>query len=53
MAVAPNLVAGTDANDPIKLPMAVLTADTIYTSFMMFDFCHEIKVFDPNPNKTR
>ncbi len=38
MAAAPNLVAGTDASDPLKLPIGVLTAETIYTSFIFYDF---------------
>ncbi len=35
MAMAPNFGAGTVDNPPIKLPMGVLTAETITTSFMM------------------
>jgi hypothetical protein len=36
MAAAPNFVAGTPANDPPNEPIAVLTADTITTSFIVF-----------------
>ena len=35
IAAAPNFGAGTDDNDPIKLPIGVLTADIIYTSFIL------------------
>jgi hypothetical protein len=34
IAAAPILGAETDDNAPIKLPIAVLTADTIYTSLI-------------------
>ena len=36
IAAAPSLVAETLAKVPPKDPNAVLTADTIYTSFMIF-----------------
>jgi hypothetical protein len=34
MATEPRLVAGIEANLPPKLPIGVLTADKIYTSFI-------------------
>ena len=36
IAIAPNFVAGTEDNAPPKLPIGVLTADTITTSFIIF-----------------
>jgi hypothetical protein len=33
----PSLTALNPTNDPPKLPMGVLTADTMYTSFMTVD----------------
>ena len=33
-----DLVAGTVDNAPIKLPIAVLTAETMYTSFILYWF---------------
>ena len=38
MAVAPSLVAETLDNEPPKLPIGVLTADTMTTSFIQ-KFC--------------
>jgi hypothetical protein len=38
MAAAPNLVAGTSDRLPKKLPMGVLTAETITTSFIFVLF---------------
>ena len=38
MAMAPNLVAGTVDNDPIKLPIGVLTAETM-TTFLLIICC--------------
>ena len=49
MATAPNLGAGTEDKLPKKLPIGVLTAETITTSlFIMFIFIlvgHEINDF--------
>jgi hypothetical protein len=35
MATAPSLGAEIPDRDPLKLPIGVLTADTIYTSFIL------------------
>jgi hypothetical protein len=37
-AITPNSVADNPARDPPKLPTAVLTADTMTTSFIWFVF---------------
>ena len=38
MAIVPNLGAGIEDKLPMKLPIGVRAADTIYTSFIIFDF---------------
>jgi hypothetical protein len=38
MAMAPKRVAGTEDKTPPKLPIGVLTADTMTTSFMTLEF---------------
>lgn len=52
MAVAPNLVADTEDNLPLKLPIGVLTAATIYTSFIVeLEFRAKVRISAPQDVK--